>query len=261
MIEGNLHAGGHPGIQVVPLAWALTEQEGRPGRDRLAAFVVGYEVSASIKRASAMRVAVHPHGTFGTIGAAVALARLLGYGPAVTRAIINVSATLGVAASRRALTTGATVRNVYIGLSGAMGWLAHMLVQSGFTGEPDAVGSVYGAIYADGFDPAAAAARRLGEEFLLPGGFIKIHACGRYMHGALELRRDSDGPARAPAGVHPRHPRADLRHGGQPRSHGRPLGVRRPVLAALRRGVAPLSRPAASTTTRRAPWPIGGSKR
>jgi 2-methylcitrate dehydratase PrpD len=185
MNEGNLHAGGHPGIQVIPLAWALAEQESRSGRDLLAAFTVGYEVSARIKRASATRLAVHPHGTFGTIGAAVALARLLGYDTGATREIINVSATLGVAASRRALTTGATVRNVYTGLSGSMGWLAHTLVQSGFTGEPDAVASVYGAIYADRFDPEATV-RGLGEEFLLPRGFIKIHACGRYIHGALD---------------------------------------------------------------------------
>jgi 2-methylcitrate dehydratase PrpD len=185
MNEGNLHAVGHPGIQVIPLAWALAEQDCRKGRDLLAAFIVGYEVSSRIKRSSATRLAVHPHGTFGTIGAAVALARLLGYDAAATRAIINVSATLGVAASRRALTTGATVRNVYTGLSGSMGWLAHTLVQSGFTGEPDAVASVYGAIYADRFDPEAAV-RGLGEEFLLPRGFIKVHACGRYIHGALD---------------------------------------------------------------------------
>ena len=185
MNEGNLHAVGHPGIQVIPLAWAIAEADGKSGRDLLAAFVVGYEVSARIKRASATRLAVHPHGTFGTIGAAVALARLFGYSPAATREIINVSAPLGIAASRRALTTGATVRNVYTGLSGSMGWLAHTLVQSGFTGEPDGVGSVYGAIYADRFDPEAAV-RGLGDEFLLPRGFIKVHACGRYIHGALD---------------------------------------------------------------------------
>ena len=185
MNEGNLYANGHPGIQVVPLAWALAEHHGRSGRDLLAAFIAGYEVSARIKRASATRLAVHPHGTFGTIGAAVALARLHGYDPAATRTIINVSATLGIAASRRALTTGATVRNVYTGLSGSMGWLAHTLVQSGFTGEPDAVASVYGGIYADRFDPDMAA-RGLGDEFLLPRGFLKIHACGRYIHGALD---------------------------------------------------------------------------
>ena len=185
MNEGNLHANGHPGIQVVPLAWALCEQHTRSGRDLVAAFIAGYEVSARIKRASATRLAVHPHGTFGTIGAAVATARLFGYDGAAMRTIINVSATLGIAASRRALTTGATVRNVYTGLSGSMGWLAHTLVQSGFTGEPDAVTSIYGAIYADRFDPDAAV-RGLGEEFLLPRGFIKIHACGRYIHGALD---------------------------------------------------------------------------
>ena len=178
MNEGNLHARGHPGIQVIPLAWALAEQGGRSGRDLLAAFIVGYEVSARIKRASATRLAVHPHGTFGTIGAAVALAHLLGYSPAAMREIINVSAPLGIAASRRALTTGATVRNVYTGLSGSMGWLAHTLVQSGFTGEPDAVASVYGAIYADRFDPETAV-QGLGEEFLLPMAWIDSGGSGR----------------------------------------------------------------------------------
>jgi subtilisin-like proprotein convertase family protein len=44
---------------------------------------------------------------------------------------------------------------------------------------------VYGGIYADHFDPEAAV-RGLGEEFLLPRGFIKVHACGRYIHGALD---------------------------------------------------------------------------
>jgi 2-methylcitrate dehydratase PrpD len=66
-----------------------------------------------------------------------------------------------------------------------MGWLAHTLVQSGFSGEPDAVASVYGAIYADRFD-AETVVQGLGEEFLLPRGFIKVHACGRYIHGALD---------------------------------------------------------------------------
>lgn len=186
MNEGNLHAAGHPGIQVLPIAWALTEAGRRDGAALLAAFIAGYEVSSRIKRASATRLAVHPHGTFGSIGAAVAVARLHGYDAAAMRAIVNVAATLGLATSRRSLITGATVRNVYTGVSGNMGWLAHTLVQSGFTGEPDAVQSVYGAVYADHFDPERAVAG-LGEEFLLPRGFIKIHACGRYIHGALDL--------------------------------------------------------------------------
>ncbi|HVQ74535.1 MAG TPA: MmgE/PrpD family protein [Candidatus Binatia bacterium] len=186
MNEGNLHAGGHPGIQVLPLAFAMAEERRASGADLLAAFVAGYEVSSRIKRASATRLAIHPHGTFGVIGAAVAAARLLGYDATAMRSIVNVSATLGLATSRKSLTTGATVRNVYTGVSGAMGWLAHTLVQSGFTGEPDAVQSVYGSVYADRFDPAAAVAG-LGEEYLLPRGFIKLHACGRYIHGALDL--------------------------------------------------------------------------
>ena len=217
-------------------------------------------MSARIKRASATRLAVHPHGTFGTIGAAVALARLLGYDPAATREIINVSATLGVAASRRALTTGATVRNVYTGLSGSMGWLAHTLVQSGFTGEPDGVASVYGGIYADRFDPEAAV-RGLGEEFLLPRGFIKVHACGRYIHGALDCvevlmgRRPLSPDSIQAIRVRTYAMAASLGH-TDVRSE---FGARFSLPFAVRRSRVTAGR--ASTTTTRPPWPTLGSRR
>ena len=170
------------------------------------------------------------------------------------------SATLGVAASRRALTTGATVRNVYTGVSGTMGWLAHTLVQSGFTGEPDAVASVYGAIYADRFDPERAVAG-LGEEFLLPRGFIKVHACGRYIHGALDCVETM--MARRP--LPPESVQAILcaptrwRPASATRRSARSSAPGSRCRSPWRRSSVTAGR--ASTTTRRPPWPTRGSRR
>src|SRR5688500_807934 len=77
--EGNTTAHGHPGMQALPAALAYAQRVGASGADLLLAAVLGYEVCARVGAASKMRVAVHPHGTFGVIGAAVALARLKGF--------------------------------------------------------------------------------------------------------------------------------------------------------------------------------------
>ncbi|HEV7799638.1 MAG TPA: MmgE/PrpD family protein, partial [Burkholderiales bacterium] len=67
--EGNLFAKGHPGIQVVPAALAAAQDIGASGADLLLAVTLGYEISARISRAANVRMSVHPHGTYGVIGA------------------------------------------------------------------------------------------------------------------------------------------------------------------------------------------------
>src|SRR5258708_4826973 len=71
--EGNLFAKGHPGIQVVPAAVAAAQELGAKGSDLLAAVALGYEISSRIHRAANVKLAVHPHGTYGVIGAALAV--------------------------------------------------------------------------------------------------------------------------------------------------------------------------------------------
>jgi 2-methylcitrate dehydratase PrpD len=187
--EGNLYAKGHPGIQVVPAVLAVAEAERRSGADALLALILGYEISARINRASNSRLAFHPHGTYGVLGAAVAVGKLRGYDAATMRQLLNVAATCGVATSRNAIVEGVTVRNIYTGMSGYSGQLACEMVDSGFTGERDGVGYIFGKIYGDGFDPAATV-DRLGTEWLTARSYFKIHACGRYIHSGLDLIED-----------------------------------------------------------------------
>jgi len=116
------------------------------------------------------------------------------------RELINISATLGLATSRKAVLEGATVGRVYSGATGYLGILALDMVQSGITGENDGVQSVYGQVYADApegksgiaqtpaksFDPGSVIAG-LGSAFLITKGFIKMHPVGRSIHPALDL--------------------------------------------------------------------------
>ena len=187
--EGNLIAKGHPGIQVLPAALALAQESAASGAVLLAAIAVGYEVSSRVSRAAQMKIAVHPHGTWGTLGAAVAAGRLKGFDEQRMTELINVSATMGMATSRQTLLDGATVRNIFTGHSGYMGLMAAQLVECGFTGERDSPASVYGKVLADGFD-AAKAIESLGSEWILAQGYFKLHPTGRYVHSAIDALED-----------------------------------------------------------------------
>jgi len=202
--EGNLFAHGHPGIQIVPGAVALGQQLGSNGADLLRAIAIGYEVSSRVSRATATRLAVHPHGTYGVIGTAVAAACLRRFSAAQMLEVLNVSATMGMASSRQTLLDGATVRNVFTGHSGFMGLTAARLVECGFTGEVDSYRTVYGRIYGEAFDPDRVV-DGLGSEWLIALNYFKLYPTGRYAHSAidalLDLQRSVPGGRIDPATI------------------------------------------------------------
>ena len=187
--EGNLFAKGHPGIQVVPAAVAVAQETGASGAELLAAVALGYEISGRISRAAQTRLSIHPHGTYGVIGAAVAVGKLKRFGPEQMLELLNVAATMGMATSRQTLLDGATVRNIFTGHSGYMGIMAARLVECGFTGEVDGVANVYGKVLSDHFDRAAVIAG-LGEEWLIVQSYFKLHPTGRYVHSAIDALED-----------------------------------------------------------------------
>ncbi len=188
--EGNLFAKGHPGIQVVPAAVALAQASGYSGAELVRAVALGYEVSARISRAAQMRLAFHPHGTYGVIGAAIAAGGLKGFNAEQMKELINVGAPTGMATGRQTLLDGATVRNIFTGHSSHMGLTAVRLVECGFTGEIDSVGNVYGkGVYSEKFDRELAVAG-LGSDWLIAQSYFKLHPIGRYGHSAVDALED-----------------------------------------------------------------------
>lgn len=187
--EGNLFAKGHPGIQVVPAAIASAQEKSASGADLLLAVALGYEASARVSRASQIRLSIHPHGTYGVMGAAIAAARLKGFNTGQMRELLNVAATMGMATSRQTLLDGATVRNIFTGHSGYMGLTAARLVECGFTGEVDGVGNIYGKVLSDTFEPDAVTTG-LGSEWLITQNYFKLHPTGRYVHSAIDALED-----------------------------------------------------------------------
>jgi 2-methylcitrate dehydratase PrpD len=183
--EGNRFARGHPGIHVFPAALAISEELNCSGRNLLTALVLGYEIGARIAIASKLRISMMPHGTWGTVGAAVTVGKLMGYNERTMRGLINVSSSLTLATSIRTFKEGGTVRNAYCGISGYMGILAHNLVQSGFTGEKDGLRTIFGSVVSDTFVPEEVT-RDLGQRFEIVRNYFKRHACCRYNHATLD---------------------------------------------------------------------------
>jgi len=187
--EGNLSTRTHAAIQIVPAALAEAEARVLSGQQLLAALILAYEASARLWRATTARHAVHPHGTYGPLAAAFALCKLRGDDAAAMARAANIGATLGIAASRKSLDDGATVRNVYTGHSARAGFEALALRDAGFTGEADAVASIMGNIYGSAFDADSATAG-LGQTWWIRRNYFKRFASGRYGHGALDLVED-----------------------------------------------------------------------
>ena len=186
MDEGSRLGGGHPSIHVTPAALAVAEEMGSSGADTLAAIVAAYEVTSRIGTATSVRTEVHSHGTWGTIGAAAATARLLGYGLADTRLAMNLAASMSPANTWTPCLDGATVRNLYPGRSGFQGILAAHLARCGFTGVEDGPSDIYGSILGEGFDVEAASAGLGQGPMRIQQNYFKFHACCLYNHPVLD---------------------------------------------------------------------------
>ncbi len=202
--EGNFNTNGHPGVHVIPAALAHAQEYGVSGVDFLTAVIVGYEICGRIGGAYQMKTIVQPHGTYGVIGAAVAVGRLCGFNATQMRTVINIAASTPMGGNRQTMRDGATVRNYYAGHGNFTGQMAVRLVQAGFTGPVDAPSVTYGQLLADDFKPAQVVAG-LGCDWTLTEGYIKLYPSGRYVHSAIDalldaLRHAPDGRL-APAAI------------------------------------------------------------
>jgi 2-methylcitrate dehydratase PrpD len=175
---------------VLPAAIAMAQALGSSGRELLAAIVVGYETCARLARAAEVRLSIHPHGTWGVIGAAVAVARLKRFDSTRMLSVINQAATLGLATSRQTLLEGATVRNPFTGHSAQMGIAVTQMVEAGFTGLNDAPTAMFTTVLSERFDASRVIAG-LGEEWLMPRGYMKLNPTGRYVHAAFDALDDA----------------------------------------------------------------------
>ena len=199
----------HPSNVLFPTVMAMGEATGASGRDVVAAFAIGCEVSTKLGGAGDLDAQFPRLPTYGftaqavtgTFGAAAAAARLLGLDQ------VELENAFGLAASQASgllVNHGTSSKPVQAGTSSMKGILCTTLAQRGLTGARDAIEAERGffdAFRRDRDVDEDEFIGRLGAPYdvIDPGVRLKIYPCGSYTHvsleAMLELIREHDiGP-------------------------------------------------------------------
>lgn len=186
--EGCAASRGHPGIHLVLPALYAAMRNRASGESLLRAVVAGYEIAARFGAAARLRPRVHPHGTWGGCGGAVAAGIVEGADTARLAAAIRISASLSVATNYEAVTDGASVRNLWSGLGNLVSVVALRAAAGGFEGPTDAPACVFGETLGESFDRELAE-DSLGSRWFMLGNYFKLYACCRHAHAAVDAFR------------------------------------------------------------------------
>jgi 2-methylcitrate dehydratase PrpD len=196
--DTNFTMMGHPSAPVLSAALAAGETVMADGPRLLHAFVLGFEVEVTLGEAlnpGHYERGWHATGTLGTLGAAVAAARLFDLDVSAT------AAALGLAASQASglkENFGTMAKPFHAGNAARSGLLAALLAREGFTSSEAAVDGPQGflALYGSGAGPSISF-DRLGSpwQIIRTGIAVKPYPCCALTHSAidamLELRAAS----------------------------------------------------------------------
>lgn len=177
---------GHPSVTVAPAALAVAERTGASGAALLTAFVAGVETQARIAEAVGPEHyarGFHSTATFGSFGAAAAVAHLLGLDPERTNAALAIA---GTQAAGLKAAFGTMSKPLHAGRAAANGVVGGELAARGFTGAADILGHRQGfaAAESDAFHPEALAGA-FGAPWQLRGVRFKVHAACFLTHASI----------------------------------------------------------------------------
>lgn len=176
----------HPPVHLLPaLLASLSGTEQITGEELLRIYLLSYEVGARIGNASRLLPGIHPHGIHGTSSAALATGMARHLDEAVLAEAIELATALPVVAALRVAMTGATVRNAYAGIGARNGMVAADAALAGVRAPEDAFANVLARGVSDMLDEERLLAN-LGDAWESSRAYVKLHACARWIHSALD---------------------------------------------------------------------------
>ena len=199
----------HPSASIVPAALAVAEAEGTSGSDFLVAVAVGDEICVRLGMAAYDPVlrnsiffenGLHATSIVGTLGAAAAVATLLGLSAEQIAHAIGIAASMG-AGLLEANRTGGSVKRIHCGWAAHAGVNAALMARHGLTGPPTVLEGRFGFFraYSEGRFDEGAILDGLGEVWELPRIFYKPYPTNHFTHAgidaALALRARGVDPA------------------------------------------------------------------
>lgn len=188
----------HGSAVLAPAVLALGRETSAPGRDLIAAFVLGWEVTARVglaARGSFHKRGFHTTSVAGVFGATAAAARLLGLTEQQTVNAIGLAGSQ-VSGVSEYLSNGSSSKSFHAGWAAMSGIVAANLARAGMTGPATVFEGRYGTFKTHGVesecDPALVAAD-LGTRWESTRISIKPYPCCHFAHAfidcVLEMRR------------------------------------------------------------------------
>jgi len=187
--DGHRQALGHPGVCVIPAALALGESAASSGRQILTAIIAGYETF--IRVAKSMNPAIfsrgfHTTGVCGTVAAAAAAGKLLGFNRD------KICDTLGIAAIQSSgllivVHSGQMMKPLNAGKAAYNGVLSALLAQGGADGPQKILEDKDGfaQAFAGDWEPSLLLSD-LGNRFSITECYRKLYPACRHSHAAID---------------------------------------------------------------------------
>lgn len=186
--EGHSKALGHPAIQMIPAALAQAEAMGQGGKNFLEGVILGYEVAARIGSSAPLRPGFHPSGTWGTVGAATAVAKLSDLNSSEIFDILNIASTLGIAGSVKNSLEGKNISQMYAALSNYFGIFSLLLFRCGFSSSPETFSMTFGKLVSNEIKWERLS-KELGKQYLIETNYFKMYPSCRFTHPAIDAFR------------------------------------------------------------------------
>ncbi|UAK16384.1 MmgE/PrpD family protein [Sporolactobacillus terrae] len=185
MDEGSQFAKGHPAAHLIPAMYIEATKHEIDGKQFLTALIIGYEIAARFAYASNMKDEMHPHGTWGIIGGAAAVALLQGKNKNEVIQTILLAASLPLATSWEAAVTGQTVRNLYTGLGNVIALYVQDFEKAGFVSSEHVLHHLWGRIMSRGSNEDLFL-KKINDPLLINLNYFKLYPACRFSHSAVE---------------------------------------------------------------------------
>src|SRR5699024_11204093 len=186
--EGNTFAKGHPSAHVFPTLFTTAWQNNADVETVIEAYIKAYEISSRIAGAAKMHDKMHPHGTWGNVGGAIAKAIIEQKTNKEIKQIILLTLSLPLATSWLAAQEGQIVRNLYTGLGSFLAYEAVNLSNYGFTSNHSVVRSIWGDILGNDFEEEKLTYLLLNPP-MIQKNYMKIHPACRFTHASIDAAR------------------------------------------------------------------------
>lgn len=180
----------HPAVTVMSAALSTGYLVGCSGKELMEGIVAGYEIMVklgiALDPAAHYARGFHPTATCGTLGAAVATAKILKLDQG------GIANAIGIAGSQAAgsmefLADGAFTKRFHAGWAAHSGLIAALLAKEGLTGPGSIIEGKFG--FLNAYSPASDSKKVLdnwGSPYEVMNTSIKPHACCRYKQGAID---------------------------------------------------------------------------